>query len=39
MVWTPDTEAYDLFLRGEYEFRQARRGNESAETHDCADAF
>ena len=38
-VRTPDTEAYDLFLRGEYEFRQARRGNESAETHDRADAF
>ena len=38
-VRTPDTEAYDLFLRGEYEFRQARRGNESAETYDRADAF
>jgi TolB-like protein/Tfp pilus assembly protein PilF/tRNA A-37 threonylcarbamoyl transferase component Bud32 len=38
-VRTPDTEAYDLFLRGEYEFRQAQRGNESAETYDRADAF
>jgi TolB-like protein/class 3 adenylate cyclase/predicted Zn-dependent protease len=34
----PDTEAYDLFLRGEYEFRQAQ-SNESAETYDRADAF
>jgi serine/threonine protein kinase/predicted Zn-dependent protease len=38
-VRTPDTEAYDLFLRGEYEFRQAARGNESAEAYDRADAF
>ena len=37
-VRTPDTEAYDLFLRGEYEFRQAQ-SNESAETYDRADAF
>jgi TolB-like protein len=37
-VRTSDTEAYDLFLRGEYEFRQAQ-SNESAETYDRADAF
>jgi tetratricopeptide (TPR) repeat protein len=37
-VRTPDTEAYDLFLKGEYEFRQAQ-SNESAETYDRADAF
>jgi TolB-like protein/class 3 adenylate cyclase len=37
-VRTPDTEAYDLFLRGEYEFRQAQ-SNESADTYDRADAF
>jgi serine/threonine protein kinase len=37
-VRTPDTEAYDLFLRGEYEFRQAQ-SNESAETYDRVDAF
>src|SRR5262249_1103813 len=37
-VRTPDTAAYDLFLRGEYEFRQAQ-SNESAETYDRADAF
>jgi TolB-like protein/Tfp pilus assembly protein PilF len=37
-VRMPDTEAYDLFLRGEYEFHQAAR-NESAETYDRADAF
>src|SRR5881409_3624275 len=37
-VRTPDTEAYDLFLRGEYEIRQAQ-SNESAETYDRADAF
>jgi len=35
---TPDTEAYDLFLRGEYELHQTE-GNESAETYDRADAF
>jgi TolB-like protein/class 3 adenylate cyclase len=34
----PDTEAYDLFLRGEYEFRQAQ-SNESAETYDRVEAF
>ncbi|HEV2718223.1 MAG TPA: protein kinase, partial [Terriglobales bacterium] len=37
-VRKPDTEAYDLFLRGEYEFRQAQT-NESAETYDRADAL
>jgi len=37
-VRTPDTEAYDLFLRGEYEFRQAQ-SNESADTYDRTDAF
>jgi serine/threonine protein kinase/Tfp pilus assembly protein PilF len=36
-VRKPDTEAYDLFLRGEYESRQT--GSESAETYDRADAF
>jgi TolB-like protein/Tfp pilus assembly protein PilF len=36
-VRTPDTEAYDLFLRGEYESSQT--GSESAETYDRADAF
>jgi tetratricopeptide (TPR) repeat protein len=35
---TPDTEAYDLFLRGEYELHQTE-GNESAETYDRAGAF
>src|SRR5262245_22311408 len=35
---TRDAEAYDLFLRGEYEFRQAQ-SDESAETYDRADAF
>jgi TolB-like protein/class 3 adenylate cyclase/predicted Zn-dependent protease len=35
---TPDTEAYDLFLRGEYEFHQAL-DNLSAEAYDRADAF
>jgi serine/threonine protein kinase len=37
-VRMPETKAYDLFLRGEYEFRQAQ-SNESAETYDRADAF
>src|SRR5437870_1240086 len=37
-VGTPDAEAYDLFLRGEYESRQTG-SNESAETYDRADAF
>jgi len=37
-VRTPDTEAYDLFLRGEYEFRQAE-SSPAAETYDRADAF
>jgi serine/threonine protein kinase/Tfp pilus assembly protein PilF len=35
---TPDTEAYDLFLRGEYEFRQAE-SNPAAETYDRAVTF
>ena len=35
---THDAEAYDLFLRGEYELHQTE-GNESAETYDRADAF
>jgi TolB-like protein/Tfp pilus assembly protein PilF len=37
-VRTPDTEAYDLFLRGEYEFRQAE-SSPAAEDYDRADAF
>jgi serine/threonine protein kinase len=37
-VGTPDAEAYDLFLKGEYESRQTG-SNESAETYDRADAF
>jgi TolB-like protein/class 3 adenylate cyclase/Tfp pilus assembly protein PilF len=37
-VGTPDAEAYDLFLKGEYESRQA--GNRpAAETYDHADAL
>jgi TolB-like protein/Tfp pilus assembly protein PilF len=36
---TPDTEAYDLFLRGEYELRQAEGGSRTAEAYDRADAF
>jgi serine/threonine-protein kinase len=35
---TPDTEAYDLFLRGEYELRQAENSR-TAEAYDRADAF
>jgi TolB-like protein len=35
---TPDTEAYDLFLRGEYELRQAENSR-VAEAYDHADAF
>ena len=35
---TPDTEAYDLFLRGEYELRQAE-DSRTAEAYDRADAF
>jgi TolB-like protein/Tfp pilus assembly protein PilF len=35
---TPDTEAYDLFLRGEYELRQAENSR-VAEAYDRADAF
>ena len=37
-VRTPDTEAYDLFLRGEYEFRQAGRSF-PADAYDRAAAF
>src|SRR5215467_4978120 len=37
-VRTPDTEAYDLFLRGEYELRQAENSR-IAEAYDRADAF
>jgi serine/threonine protein kinase/Tfp pilus assembly protein PilF len=33
-----DAEAYDLFLRGEYEFRQAQ-SSQAAEPYDRADAF
>ena len=35
---TPDTEAYDVFLRGEYELRQAENSR-TAEAYDRADAF
>src|SRR5204863_7871293 len=35
---TPDTEAYDVFLRGEYELRQAE-DSRTAEAYDRADAF
>src|SRR6266566_5208060 len=35
---TPDTEAYDLFLRGEYEFHQAQ-SSFAADALDHADAF
>ena len=37
-VRTSDTEAYDLFLRGEYEFHQAEN-SPAAEAFDRADAF
>ena len=37
-VRTHDTEAYDLFLRGEYEFRQAE-SSPAADAYDRADAF
>ena len=37
-VRTRDTEAYDLFLRGEYEFHQAE-SSLAAEAYDRADAF
>ena len=37
-VRTPDTEAYDVFLRGEYELRQAENSR-TAEAYDRADAF
>jgi len=35
---TPDTEAYDVFLRGQYELRQAENSR-TAEAYDRADAF
>src|SRR5262249_55769504 len=35
---THDAEAYDLFLRGEYEFRQAE-SSQAADSYDRADAF
>src|SRR5438034_457887 len=35
---TSDTEAYDVFLRGEYELRQAEKSR-TAEAYDRADAF
>ena len=35
---TRDTEAYDLFLRGEYEFHQAEK-RQDADAYDRADAF
>jgi TolB-like protein/Flp pilus assembly protein TadD len=37
-VGTHDTEAYDLFLRGEYEFRQAE-SSQAAYAYDRAEAF
>ena len=37
-VRTHDTEAYDLFLRGEYEFHQAE-SSLAADAYDRADAF
>ena len=37
-VRTHDTEAYDLFLRGEYEFRQAR-SSVTADAYDRAEVF
>jgi len=37
-VGTRDAEAYDLFLRGEYELRQAENSR-TAEAYDRADAF
>jgi len=37
-VGTHDAEAYDLFLRGEYEFRQAQ-SSQAAEAYDHTDAF
>src|SRR5262249_29891792 len=36
---TPDTQAYDLFLRGEYEFRQAQSNPTSEAAYDRADVF
>jgi eukaryotic-like serine/threonine-protein kinase len=36
---TPDTQAYDLFLRGEYEFRQAQSNPTAEAAYDRADVF
>ena len=36
---TPDTEAYDLFLRGEYELQQAQRNPTAEAAYDRADTF
>jgi TolB-like protein len=38
-IGTRDAEAYDLFLRGEYEFRQAQSSLVAAVAFDRADAF
>jgi TolB-like protein/Tfp pilus assembly protein PilF len=38
-IGTRDAEAYDLFLRGEYEFHQAESSFPAAEVYDRADAF
>jgi TolB-like protein/Tfp pilus assembly protein PilF len=38
-VGTRDAEAYDLFLRGEYEFHQAESSWGAADVYDRADAF
>jgi TolB-like protein len=38
-VRTHDTEAYDLFLRGEYEFRQAASSLVDLDAYNRADAF
>src|SRR6266513_1164337 len=38
-VRTPDTEAYELFLRGEYEFHQAEISQSTGAAYDRADAF
>jgi TolB-like protein/Tfp pilus assembly protein PilF len=38
-VGTRDPEAYDLFLRGEYQFRQAESIGVDLEAYDRADAF
>jgi serine/threonine-protein kinase len=38
-VRTHDTQAYDLLLRGEYEFHQAQSSWSAADAYDRADAF